>query len=101
MGLLIIKVIKNANMCSKNDFGWGGSESIITASCLQCRLVNLCINVTVTACTETASGGHCGESDSSEKYKLSKENTDRNNAGDGKFTLTVYNPVSNTGKVSI
>lgn len=48
-------------------------------------------------CTQTASGGHCGESDSSEKYKLPKETTDRNNAGDGKFTLTVYNPVSNTG----
>ena len=38
----------------------------------------------------------------SEKYKLSSDGiTDRNSAGNGKFRLTVYNPVANTGNVSL
>lgn len=54
-----------------------------------------------TACKQTANGGDCSESDATEKYKLPKETKDRNIAGDGKFTLTVYNPVANTGMINI
>jgi len=42
--------------------------------------------------------GECSETDASEKYILSSNGiTDRNAAGNGKFRLTIYNPVSNTG----
>ncbi|XP_078345602.1 uncharacterized protein LOC144631097 isoform X1 [Oculina patagonica] len=40
--------------------------------------------------------GECGETDATEKYKQN-EITDRNTAGSGKFRLTIYNPVANTG----
>jgi len=44
--------------------------------------------------------GECSENDASEKYKLSSDGmTDRNAAGNGKFRLTVYNPVANTGNL--
>lgn len=46
--------------------------------------------------------GECSETDTSENYKLSSDGiTDRNSAGNGKFHLTVYNPVANTGNVSL
>ena len=57
--------------------------------------------ITTIACKQTANGGDCSESDATEKYKLLKETKDRNLAGDGKFTLTVYNPVANTGMINI
>lgn len=57
--------------------------------------------INTTACKKTANGEDCSESDAIEKYKLPKETKDRNIAGDGKFILTVYNPVANTGMIDI
>ena len=51
---------------------------------------------------ESEKDGECSETDASEKYKLSSDGiADRNSAGSGKFRLTVYNPVANTGNVSL
>ncbi|KAJ7354829.1 hypothetical protein OS493_029835 [Desmophyllum pertusum] len=51
---------------------------------------------TPASCDKT--DGECSETDATEKYKLSSnEITDRNTAGNGKFRLTIYNPVANTG----
>ena len=52
----------------------------------------------VSAC-QTDRNGECNrDSDGTEKYKYSKGRVDRNIAGNGKFRLTVYNPVASTGK---
>ena len=51
----------------------------------------------VSAC-HSDRNGECSDSGGSEKYKYTKGTVDRNIAGNGKFRLTVYNPVASTGK---
>ena len=53
--------------------------------------------VDVSAC-HSDRNGECSDSGGTEKNKYTKRTVDRNIAGNGKFRLSVYNPVASTGK---
>ena len=59
--------------------------------------MSIIFSVELTACN-SESDGDCSKADATEKYKSAQESSGRNTAGNGKFRLTVYNPVANTGE---
>ena len=60
-------------------------------------LIIYSITPDVSAC-HSDRNGECSDSVGTEKYKYTKGTVDRNIAGNGKFRLSVYNPVASTGK---